>query len=81
MKVYSAAARHRQGSHEVHVAPAAHLDHAGLPADWINERGQPVNMTVTFRDGVAEVTPELGRYLLSQRLARKSSLILPSLVA
>lgn len=79
MKVYSAAARHRHGEHQVFIAPAAHLDHAGLPADWIDENGQPVQMTITFRDGSAEVTPELGRYLVSQKLARKTSLILPEL--
>lgn len=81
MKVYAAAERQRTGVSQLHIAPAAHLTRGDLPADWTDEFGNPVNFTVTFRDGVAIVDPAIGRYLLEHGMARRTGLIMPRLVA
>ncbi len=62
------------GEMPVTVCPGGHLDHAGLPAEWI-DNGKPLTFTVTFRNGEARVPDDLGRYLIDQKIA--SSLILP----
>ena len=67
-----------RGSHvgemPVTVCPAGHLDHAGLPAHWL-DKGKPISFTVTFRGGEARVPDDLGRYLIAQKIA--SPIILP----
>lgn len=81
MKVYAASERQRHGVQTLHIAPAAHLERGDLPADWTDENGDAVNFTIVFREGQAVVTPEIGRYLLAQGLAKRTSLIIPGLVA
>lgn len=63
----------------VTVAPAAHLS-GELPAQWRDEHGEPVNLSVGFRNGEAVVDSELGRYLVAQKIARSSRLIMPGLL-
>jgi hypothetical protein len=79
MKVYAAGPRQAQGTQTLHIAPAAHVgDQAAPPVDWLNDDGSARNFTITFVNGEAEVTDEIGRYLLAYKMARRSRLILPA---
>lgn len=78
MKVYAAGQRQAQGVQTLHISPAAHIGgSAACPVDWFGEDGEPLQITVTFRDGEAEVDDQIGRYLLAYKLAKKTKLILP----
>lgn len=67
----------------VTVAPAADPDgvKGGIAADWVDENGEPRNITTYFKPGGVEVPDDLGRYLLAKKLARKTGLILPRMAA
>lgn len=82
MRVYAAGERQRSGVHTLDIAPMAHVGQkANCPADWIQENGEPRQFTITFRDGSAEVSDEIGRYLVAHKLARRTALIVPATVA
>jgi hypothetical protein len=70
MKVY------RPGSKGVHRVFAQPGNEHPETTDFMQD-GKPILFTVEFKDGVAEVPWGLGRYLLDQRIAFYSPLILP----
>lgn len=74
MKVYLTGGT-KAPSHMMHVAPAADVK-GEVPAEWVNGDNEPLNFAVEFKFGVAEVADDLGKYLVSRGLARKSKLIL-----
>lgn len=79
MFVYAAGERQAVGVQTLHIAPAAHVGGAtACPLDWLEDDGSPRNFTVIFRDGVAEVDDQIGRYLLAYKLAKRTKLILPA---
>ncbi len=78
MRVYLVSPTGRdQAYHKMSVAPAG--DRAfvkgEVPADWVNDENRPLNLEVDFVHGVAEVSDELGRYLIARGLARKSRIL------
>lgn len=73
MKVYLSGGT-KAPSHMMHVAPAADVK-GEVPAEWVNANNEPLNITIDFHFGVAEVPDDLGKYLLSRGLALKSRLI------
>lgn len=77
MKVYTTSQHQARGSHTVHIAPAAHVKKDQCPESWFKPDGMPENFTVAFVHGVAEVTDEIGRYLVAHKMAGKSRLIIP----
>ena len=81
MIVYSPNTSHGQkkkGTHTLYVCPAGDPDRKGeCPSEWVNDRNEPVNFPVEFRNGRAEVPDNLGRYMIERGLARKTKLILP----
>lgn len=53
-------------------------------SDFLGPDGKPVLMTIEFRDGVAEVPDNLGRFLIDAGCAKASPILLldiPSLLA
>jgi hypothetical protein len=56
------------------VRPGAHPE--SDPSEW-HENGNPVQFTVEFRYGEAEVPSTLGKYMVRQGLAKATRLILP----
>ena len=66
MKVY------RHGEKEqnlaLHVQPGIKVD----DSDFKDMDGKPILITVQFRDGMADVPDNLGRYLVDNQLASKS---------
>lgn len=78
MKVYAAGQRQAQGTQTLHINPARHIgERAACPTAWFDAEGEPIDITITFVSGSAEVTDEVGRYLIAYNLARKTRLIIP----
>lgn len=89
MIVYSdAEAAQKQRSFIMSICPARDLASSGqeLPADWFTEvRDEetgllikvPREMNIDFVFGKADVSDEVGRYLVKQGYAKKSRLIQP----
>lgn len=78
MKVYLHSDRAEKSAvYPMHLAPAADpaiaLD--GMPADWKLPDGTAKQMEITFVYGVAEVSDEVGRYMIARGLAHKSRLL------
>ncbi len=48
-------------------------------SDWHGADGKPLTITVTFKDGIAKVADNLGRYLLDNDLAQSSPIIVPDM--
>lgn len=68
-------------SHTLIIAPAGHLPHEFESDSWWDrsgERPKPLQFEVQFIHGEAEVTDEIGRYLVATGQAMKSRLILPN---
>ncbi len=73
MKVYRPGSR---GRHTLMVAPGAHHP----ISEFIEGKGRdrkPKQFNVVFVDGVAEVSENLGRYLIDKDLAKRSPIIVP----
>lgn len=81
MRVYYAG--NDRGNHMTIVAPAADPRGiaAGVDADWLDEAGNPRQITVTFKNGEANVPDALGRYLVAVKIAKRTRLLLPKSVA
>jgi hypothetical protein len=43
--------------------------------DFLDANGKPVTMTIEFKDGVAEVPDNLGRFLIDTGVAKGSPII------
>lgn len=78
MKVYlpNAVAK-TQSVHLLHICPAGHLKGQEMPSDWVDDENKPVNFTIKFQFGEAEVPSEIGKYLVEYGMAKKTPLILP----
>ena len=63
--------------HVVIMSPAAHLAGKELPHEFVEPDGKPRNFEITFVYGKAEVPDALGKYMIEQKLAEKTRLILP----
>ncbi len=74
MKVYHPGAR---GKSTTFVQPGVHHP----VSDWMDEAGKPRMFAVAFIEGVAEVSDNLGKYMIDQGLAARSPIILPEGVA
>ncbi|MCP3017540.1 hypothetical protein [Cupriavidus basilensis] len=73
MKVYRPGSR---GKHTLMVAPG--VSHP--ISDFVEGKGKdrkPKQFNVVFVEGVAEVSENLGRYLLNNDLAKRSPIIVP----
>jgi hypothetical protein len=73
MKVYAAGERQAHGTQTLHIAPpptCGTRQHAR--PSWFGEDGEPLQMTVTFVNGEAEVPDDIGRYLTAHKMARKT---------
>lgn len=73
MKVYSPHEKQQKGTHTLRVTPGArNPDCAAFMRD--NEKGDkvPLLMTVTFKDGCAQVDDALGKWLIENKHALKS---------
>ena len=73
----------RSATHTMFVSPASDPEgiKGGVPAEWLGVDGQPILFTVSFVDGKAEVPASLGKFMIDRGLAKRTALILPSLVA
>ncbi|WP_024516836.1 hypothetical protein [Bradyrhizobium sp. Tv2a-2] len=77
MKVYS---RGSNPTSTLYICPAA--DTTGeVPAEWVDDNNSPLQFTIEFRHGAAEVPDPIGKYLIARGYAKKTKLILPTLVA
>jgi len=65
-------------SHSVYVCPARHLEGEDMPEGWVTDKNEPVDITVEFHYGIADVPSNLGAYMLKYGLASKSRLIIPN---
>lgn len=68
-------------THTLICAPAGHLPNDFAGKDWWDlsgERPRPLQKEVVFHYGEAEVTDEIGKYLVSTGQAQKTRLILPN---
>ncbi len=74
MKVYQPGTR---GKRTAFVQPGIHHP----VSDWMDEAGKPRMFAVEFKEGAAEVSDQLGQYMLDRGLAKSSPLILPEGVA
>jgi hypothetical protein len=61
--------------HTLIVCPGAEFKNV---SDWKDAAGKPATFTVEFKYGVADVTDQLGKYLLDKGLAKRSQIILPA---
>jgi hypothetical protein len=78
MRVYLHSDRaEKSKSYIVNLAPAADPGVAlqGVPDDWKNPDGTAKQMQVDFVYGVAEVSDELGKYMVGRGIAHKSRLL------
>lgn len=71
MKVYRPSSVGRRFT--LHVAPGATYP----ITDWLLPDGKPKQISVTFEHGVALVPDNLAQYLIDQKYAQRSPLILP----
>lgn len=79
MKVYHAGEKVRnQSSFIMSVAPAATVQNQEVPAHWVDDKNNPVQFTIEFKFGAAEVDDSIARYLLENELVRRSPLLLPT---
>lgn len=74
MRVYKNGEKERVGIHRLYISPGHEHD----IADWKDQEGKPRLMEVVFKDGVAEVESNLADYLITNKYAAKSRLILPN---
>ncbi len=77
MKVYWPTRGERPGgSKSLSVAPAAEDPTARVP-EWLDAEGNPTTVTVHFRNGEADVSESLGRFLVARRhaVARRPAII------
>lgn len=72
MKVYLTGGR-RSGLFRMHIQPGNEFKDV---ADWKDETGHPIYMSLEFIDGMAKVKDNIGKYLIDKGLAQKSPLIL-----
>jgi hypothetical protein len=77
MKVFLYSSRAEQAAtYIVHASPAGDTDWAGfspdMPAAWVDRNGAPVRFEVDFKFGAAEVSDELGKYMVARGVAHKS---------
>ncbi len=81
MRVYFAGNPHSNIT--LHVSPAGDPEgiKGGTSADWLDDLGQPKNISVQFKNGSAVVPDDLGRYMLARKLVRKTAIIIPEGVA
>jgi hypothetical protein len=69
MKVYTPA--RQDGIRTIAVAPAA-VDPTARVAEWQDDDGKPLTISVRFVHGVAEVADNLGRFLIAHGYAKKT---------
>ncbi len=72
MKVYRPGTK---GLHRLFVQPGKKIE----KSEWQDAYGNPIMYTVEFREGVAHVETQLGRYLIDEGLAARSPIIVPPL--
>ena len=63
--------------HVVIMTPAAHLAGQELPSEFVEADGKPRNFEILFVHGKAEVSDALGKYMIAQKLAEKTRLVIP----
>ncbi len=63
--------------HTLLVTPAAHLPGQEMPHEFVERDGSPRTFDILFEYGKAEVPDVLGKYLVENKLAEKTRLILP----
>jgi hypothetical protein len=72
-----------QSSFLLSICPARHLAEVGkhgerdVPAEWVDNKNNPIDLHVIFEYGRAEVDENLGRYLIKYGFASKTKLIIP----
>lgn len=69
MKVYLPGSR---GKHTVYVQPGKQYP----ASQFLNADGTATLFTVVFKDGAAEVSRSLGRYMIDEKIAHRSPIIL-----
>ena len=79
MFVYLPTERDRRNDHTIYVTPGADaaFTKGEVPAEWKDQEGKPLTITVKFIQGKAEVPKNLGEYMVERGLARKTALIRP----
>ena len=61
---------------DITICPAGHLPGV-LPAEWYEGDRKPRTFNIVFAHGYADVSDAIGRYLVGERIASRTSLILP----
>lgn len=65
------------------VCPARHLAEVGkhgereIPAEWVDDKNEPIDFNIIFKHGRAEVDKNMGDYLVKYGFASKTKLIIP----
>lgn len=78
MKVYLHSDRAEKSKvYPMHLAPAADPGIAidGVPAAWKNADGSAKQIAIDFVYGVADVSDEIGKYLVARGIAHRSRLL------
>jgi len=67
---------HTLGVKVLAIAPASE-DPTARVDGWVDDEGKPVTFNIRFRNGVAECTDEIGRFLIHTKraVARQPSVI------
>lgn len=68
----------KQPSFIMSLSPANDPPGAECPADWVDDKNNPVQINVEFQYGRADVPDDLGRYMIKRGFAAKTKLILPA---
>jgi hypothetical protein len=72
----------KQKSFTMSICPAKHLEGQGeMPSDWVDDKNVPLEFNVEFVFGKATVPDSIGNYLIKNQMAKRSRLIMPSLLA
>ncbi|WP_042298963.1 hypothetical protein [Paraburkholderia kururiensis] len=74
MKIYLPGGK---GKHTIYSQPGREFP----TSDFCEADGRPKMFATVFTEGVADVEPALGRYLVDQGVAQRSPLIVPQGVA
>ena len=72
----------KQPSFIMSICPGRHLEGQGeMPSDWVDDKNVPLEFNVEFVFGKATVPDSIGAYLVKHQIAKRSRLIMPSLLA
>ena len=81
MKIYATGEKAKaQPSFIISICPARHLEGKEMPAEWVTDENEPLDINVEFKFGMADVPSNVAEYMIRYGMAAKTPLILPRLL-